>query len=167
MDILKRGISYSAITDDPGGRGCVCCRGRYSVWFKENPSSHLGWRISWTEEPGGLQSIWLHRVRHNWSDLAYTRAHTQPHLLGTGLMSSDKNLECSEPWGQTDVGMAKGQGNWWTETFGYTEQRGSIWRFCHVTLNLPSAPSCAHLWNRDGNSVFLLGFCEDLTGWCS
>ena len=28
-------------------------------------SSILAWRVSWTEEPGGLQSIGLHRVRHN------------------------------------------------------------------------------------------------------
>ena len=33
-------------------------------------SSILAWRISWTEEPGGLQSIGLQRVRHDWSDLA-------------------------------------------------------------------------------------------------
>ena len=28
-------------------------------------SSILAWRIPWTEEPGGLQSMWLQRVRHN------------------------------------------------------------------------------------------------------
>ena len=28
-------------------------------------SSILVWRIPWTEEPGGLQSIGLQRVRHN------------------------------------------------------------------------------------------------------
>ena len=28
-------------------------------------SSILAWRMSWTEEPGGLQSIGLHRVRHD------------------------------------------------------------------------------------------------------
>ena len=28
-------------------------------------SSILAWRIPWTEEPGGLQSIGLQRVRHN------------------------------------------------------------------------------------------------------
>ena len=33
-------------------------------------SSILVWRIPWTEEPGGLQSIGSHRVRHDWSDLA-------------------------------------------------------------------------------------------------
>ena len=29
-------------------------------------SSILAWRISWTEEPGGLQSMRSQRVRHNW-----------------------------------------------------------------------------------------------------
>ena len=28
-------------------------------------SSILGWRIPWTEEPGGLQSMGLQRVRHD------------------------------------------------------------------------------------------------------
>ena len=30
-------------------------------------SSILIWRIPWTEEPGGLQSMGLQRVRHNWA----------------------------------------------------------------------------------------------------
>ena len=33
-------------------------------------SSILAWRIPGTEEPGGLPSTGLHRVRHDWSDLA-------------------------------------------------------------------------------------------------
>ena len=28
-------------------------------------SSTLAWKIPWTEEPGGLQSMGLHRVRHD------------------------------------------------------------------------------------------------------
>ena len=28
-------------------------------------SSILAWKIPWTEEPGGLQSMWLQRVRHD------------------------------------------------------------------------------------------------------
>ena len=35
-------------------------------------SSILAWRIPWTEEPGGLQSIGLQGVEHDWSDLART-----------------------------------------------------------------------------------------------
>ena len=38
-------------------------------------SSILAWRISWTEEPWGPQSIGSQRVRHNWSSLARTQAH--------------------------------------------------------------------------------------------
>ena len=30
-----------------------------------NPLSVLAWRLPWTEEPGGLQSIGLHRVGHD------------------------------------------------------------------------------------------------------
>ena len=37
-------------------------------------SSVLAWRISWTEEPGGLLSMGSHRVGHDWSDLAAVAA---------------------------------------------------------------------------------------------
>ena len=30
-------------------------------------SSTLAWKIPWTEGPGGLQSMGLQRVRHNWA----------------------------------------------------------------------------------------------------
>ena len=30
-------------------------------------STILAWRIPWTEEPGGLQSMGLQRVRHDWA----------------------------------------------------------------------------------------------------
>ena len=29
-------------------------------------SSNLAWRIPWTEEPGGLQSVGSHGVGHDW-----------------------------------------------------------------------------------------------------
>ena len=35
-------------------------------------SSILAWRIPWTEELGGLQSMGSHRVRNDRSDLIYT-----------------------------------------------------------------------------------------------
>ena len=37
-------------------------------------SSVLAWRIPWTEEPGGLPSMGLHRVGHDWSELAAAAA---------------------------------------------------------------------------------------------
>ena len=47
---------------------------------RENPveegtathTSTLAWRIPWTEELGGLQSMGSERVGHDWSDLACT-----------------------------------------------------------------------------------------------
>ena len=38
-------------------------------------SSVLAWRIPGTREPGGLPSMGLHRVGHDWSDLAAAAAH--------------------------------------------------------------------------------------------
>ena len=37
-------------------------------------SSVLAWRMPGTGEPGGLPSMGLHRVRHDWSDLAAAAA---------------------------------------------------------------------------------------------
>ena len=54
------------------------CLGQEDPLEKERAthSSILAWRIPRTEEPGGLQSMELQRVRHDRSDLARTLAHT-------------------------------------------------------------------------------------------
>ena len=36
-------------------------------WETATHSSTLAWKIPWTEEPGGLQSRGLQRVRHDWA----------------------------------------------------------------------------------------------------
>ena len=41
-------------------------------WRRATHSSILAWRIPWTEGPGGLQSVWSHRVGHDRSNLACT-----------------------------------------------------------------------------------------------
>ena len=43
--------------------------GREDLLEKEmaTHSSILVWRISWTEEPGGLQSMGLQTVKHDWA----------------------------------------------------------------------------------------------------
>ena len=48
-------------------------------------SSILAWRISWTEEPSGLQPIGPQRARHDWSDLAAGAAAC---VLGQRIVSS-------------------------------------------------------------------------------
>ena len=52
--------------------------GETAVWYLglEDPlekemalhSSILAWKIPWTEEPDGLQSMRLQRVRHDWAN---------------------------------------------------------------------------------------------------
>ena len=49
-------------------------------------SSISAWRIPWTEEPGGLQSIGSQRVGHNWNDLA--------HMSIESVMSSNCPILC-------------------------------------------------------------------------
>ena len=57
-------------------------------------SNVLAWRIPWTEEPGGPQSIGLQRVRHEWSDLAhvYTSIIFNGDVLEAFPLSSEKTL---------------------------------------------------------------------------
>ena len=54
-------------------------------------SSILDWQISWTEEPGRLQSMGLQRVGHDWVANGGYQAHMhsmliyQDELLGQGI----------------------------------------------------------------------------------
>ena len=45
-------------------------------------SSILAWRILWTEEPGGLQSMGSKRVIHDWSNLAHKALSIGPIVSG-------------------------------------------------------------------------------------
>ena len=66
---------------------CHCRRQQVPTMGEEDPlekgiathSSILDWRIPWTEEPGGLQSMGSQRVRHSWATLKYN-GHTDTTL---------------------------------------------------------------------------------------
>ena len=65
------------------------------VWYQgwEDPlkkgmaahSSIPAWRIPWTEEPGGLQSVGLQRVRHDWATNTFHYSYTERCLLKHGF----------------------------------------------------------------------------------
>jgi len=66
LSIENMGFPSGASGKEPG---CQCKRCIRSLNredpLEEGKASHasiLAWRIPWTEEPGGLQSIGLHRV---------------------------------------------------------------------------------------------------------
>ena len=71
--------------------------------LEEGMATHfsiLAWRIPWTEEPGGLWSKWLQKVRRKWSNLAQ-------HSPGQGLTPSQTQaLLCS---------VVQGRGTRWEQ----------------------------------------------------
>ena len=73
-------------------------------------SSTVAWTIPWMEEPGGLQSVWSLRVRHNWaaSLLLFTFMHWR------------------REWQPTPVFLpAESQdgGAWWAAIYGVAQSR--------------------------------------------
>ena len=59
-------------------------------------SSILAWRIPWTEEPGGLQSMGSQRVRYYWSKLATTHRDSNRHLNANFRCSFNHNSRKGE-----------------------------------------------------------------------
>ena len=51
-------------------------------------SSILAWEIAWTEEPGGLQTIRLQKVWHNWAQITHSLHCKCTYTLGTSDCSS-------------------------------------------------------------------------------
>ena len=67
-------------------------------------SSTLAWKIPWTEEPGGLQSMGLPRVGHNWAT-----------SLSLHFTSHGNRLPCSSLENPRD------RGAWWAAIHGVTQ----------------------------------------------
>ena len=70
MNQAKRGFPGGSVVKNPpanAGETWVRSLGRQDPLEKEmaTHSSILGWKIPWTEEPGGLQSMGSQCVRHN------------------------------------------------------------------------------------------------------
>ena len=82
-----------------------CRKCRFNSWVGKIPWSRkrhptpvfLPGEIPWTEEPGGLQSIGLQRVRHGWSDLAHTCTLTQSKLIPFTTWQANRDKSC---WGK-------------------------------------------------------------------
>ena len=60
-------VSISLAAGDAGDMGSIPSLERSPGEGLATHSNILAWKIPWTEEPGKLQSIGLHRVGHNWA----------------------------------------------------------------------------------------------------
>ena len=58
-------------------------------------SSILAWRIPFTQEPSGLQSIGSQRVGHRWSNWAHTNA---PVMIILGFIWEEVSYSCRKTW---------------------------------------------------------------------
>ena len=76
-------------------------------------SSTLAWKIPWTEEPGGLQSVGSLRVRHDWA--------TSLSLLCIGE-GNGTPLQCSCLENPRDGGA------WWAAVYGVAQSRTRLKR---------------------------------------
>ena len=93
-------LSYEGFPGAASGKEPACQCRRQEMWvqslsghypLEEGMATHssiLAWRIIWTEEPGGLQSIVSQRVGHNWSDLALRHSHDPLYLYGISCILS-------------------------------------------------------------------------------
>ena len=72
-------------------------------------SSIVSWRILWTEKPGGLLSMGLRRVRHDWSDLACMHAYIGEGNGNPLQYSCLENPRDREAWWAAIYGVAQ---NW-------------------------------------------------------
>ena len=97
-------------------------------------SSTLAWKIPWMEEPGGLQSMGLLRVGHDWAtSLSFF---TFMHWKGNG-----NPLQCSCLENPRDGGA------WWAAVYGVTQSRTRLRRLS--SSNSRQWPIGIHPWCRD------------------
>ena len=102
------------------------------LWAMTPHSSTLAWKIPWTEEPGGLQSMGSLRVRHDW----------------TTSLSLFTFMHWRRKWQPTPVflpGESQGQRTWWAAAYGVAQS----W----TRLKRLSGSSSRHTQDFPGGSV--------------
>ena len=84
-------------------------------------SSTLAWKIPWTEEPGGLQSMGSLRVRHDWA--------TSLSRIGEG---NGNPLQCSCLENPRDGGA------WWAAVYGIAQSQTRLKRLSSSSSSIVS-----------------------------
>ena len=75
-------------------------------------SSTLAWKISWTEEPGGLQSIGSLRVGHDWATSLFTFMHWRRQWQPTLSILAWRIPGTEEPSGLPFMGLHRVGHDW-------------------------------------------------------
>ena len=83
-----------------GDLGSISGLGRYPGEGSGNPLHYSCWRIPWTEEPGGLQSVGSQRVGHNWVAFTFN-------VITRSLPPGRESL-CEDEANQRNSGLTRG-----------------------------------------------------------
>ena len=103
-------------TRDPGS---ILGSGRPLGEGNDNSSEILAWRIPWTEEPGGLQSMGLQRVGHHWATDSSTSLTSINKIRGTHPSWEDTSFCLSRGgYGEDRLCMGGGKSMGWKPGFG-------------------------------------------------
>ena len=95
------------------------CNGKYIIYcmcpqLEKEMATHsdiLAWRIPGTEETGGLLSMGSHRVRHDWSDLAFMHALEKEMATHSGILAW-RIPGTEEPGGLLSMGLHRVRHDW-------------------------------------------------------
>ena len=89
-------------------------------------SSILAWRIPWTEEPGGLQSVGSQRVGHDWATNTFTTLHK---VTGIDAMNPEINkIHIFSNKQDTYILKCIRQATFWTQSWNFI--KGCLCCFC-------------------------------------
>ena len=81
-------------------------------------SSTLAWKISWTEEPGGLQSMGLLRVGHHW-------------VTSLPLFTF---MHWRRKWQYSCLENPRGRGGWWADVHGVEQSQTRLKRLSSSSM---------------------------------
>ena len=136
-----------------------------------NPSGILAWRILWTEEPGGLLSIGLRRVRHDWSDLACMHALKKEMATHSSVLAW-RIPGTEEPGGVPSMGSRR-VGHSWSDLAAAAAREnsmagGACWAIVHgVAKELDMAERLSTCSTKfEGHHRHLVSLYVTYSGWC-
>ena len=114
-------------------------------------SSTLAWKIPWTEEPGGLQSMGSLRVRHDWAT----------------SVSLFTFMHWRRKWQPTPVflpGESQGRGAWWATVYGVAQ---SWTRLKRLSSSSSSTIADTNVMRTDQDELILCSVAQSCPTLCN
>ena len=117
--------TWCSVSNDKGVPGAECFRNdrvKEPEKAMAPHSSTLAWKLPWTEEPGGLQSMGSPGVGHDWSDLASSSSSRVKEQRRIQVQGNGDPLQCSCLENPRDGGA------WCAAVYGVAQSRTRLKR---------------------------------------